>query len=367
MRNRRGHRGLSGLAAVTAAAGVMALAAVVPVWTSHLGAGYARAAAAGACSGNFAKPAELNIAYQIIPNADPVVRHEKWLENDPKLKGVKINWHEFAAGADVNRAIAGNGLDVGLAGTTPVAVALSTGLNYQVVWMYDLEGSNEALVVRKSAGINSVKDLAGKTVAVTFVSTTHYSLLSALKLAGIIDKVKLLDMEPPDALAAWKRGDLYAAYMWEPTLSEEVADGGKIILTSAEMAKQGYVTGDLAVLRPAFGKQYPCVVAEWVKQESRAIDLYQRDPQKAAADVAAEFGITPKQALSQMRELTIIDGKGQLGPKWLGTPGKSGEMAGTLYKTAQYLIQQQVVKAIPSQQAFKDAIKPEYLQTALGR
>jgi taurine transport system substrate-binding protein len=320
--------------------------------------------APASCGGSFAKPAQLNIAYQVIPNGDPIVKHEKWLENDPLLKGMSINWREFDAGADVNRAIAANSADVGLAGTTPVSVGLTSGLTYQVPWIFDIEGQNEALVVKKSSGINGVKDLAGKTVAVTFVSTTDYSLRSALKLAGLTSGVKLLDMKPPDALAAWQRGDIYAAYMWEPTLSKMVAAGGKVILTSAEMAKKGYVTGDLAVVRTAFGKQYPCVVSEWTKQENRAVQLYRTNPQKAAADVGAEFGITPKEALAQMRELIMLTGKEQLGSKWLGTPGNPGQLADDLYKTAQYLIAQKVVKQTPPMQTFKNAVNPSYLQTA---
>lgn len=37
----------------------------------------------------------LRIAYQVIPNGDPIVKHEKWLEDN--LKGVKIEWHQFDA------------------------------------------------------------------------------------------------------------------------------------------------------------------------------------------------------------------------------------------------------------------------------
>ncbi|MDE2572176.1 MAG: ABC transporter substrate-binding protein [bacterium] len=360
-----GSRGLWALAATTAI-GILIFTAVIPTIASKSGDTYATAAAAGSCSGSFAKPQAIHLAYQVIPNGDPIVKHEKWLENDPKLKGVSIDWHEFNAGADVNRAVAANSVDVGLAGSTPVSVGLTSGLAYQVPWIYDIEGANEALAVKKSSGIKSLKDLAGKTVAVTFVSTTHYSLLSALKINGLLGKVKLLDMEPPDALAAWQRGDISAAYMWEPTLSKMVQDGGKIVLTSAQMAKQGYVTGDLAVVRTAFGKQYPCVVAEWAKQENRAVELYRSNPQKAAGDVAAEFGISRKQALAEMRELIMLDGKEQLGSKWLGVPGNIGQLSGDLYKTAQYLIEQKVVKAIPPKQTFTGAVNPSFLKTAAG-
>jgi taurine transport system substrate-binding protein len=346
-------------------AAALVLCAAVPF--AGIGGSNVALAAGSSCSGNFAKPSQLNLAYQVIPNGDPIVKHEKWLENDPKFKGMKVDWKQFDSGADVNRAMAANGVDLGLSGTTPVAVGVTTGISYEVPWIYDIEGRNEALVVKKSSGINSVKDLAGKTVAVTFVSTTDYSLRSALKLAGITNKVKILDMKPPDALAAWQRGDIYAAYMWEPTLSKMVQDGGKVILTSAEMAKKGYVTGDLAVVRTSFGKQYPCVVAEWAKQENRAVELARSNPQKAAADIGSEFGITPKEALFEMHELILLNGQEQLGSKWLGTTSSPGELGPDLYKTAQYLIAQKVVNHTPPMQKFKAAVNPSFLQTAMSR
>ena len=39
--------------------------------------------------------------------------------------------------------------------------------------------------MRNGSGIEKPEDLVGKTVAVPFVSTTHYSLLAALKHWGI--------------------------------------------------------------------------------------------------------------------------------------------------------------------------------------
>jgi taurine transport system substrate-binding protein len=43
----------------------------------------------------------------------------------------------------------------------------------------------EALVVRNGSGIDKPEDLIGKTIATPFVSTSHYSLLGALKHWGL--------------------------------------------------------------------------------------------------------------------------------------------------------------------------------------
>ena len=95
-----------------------------------------------------------------------------------------------------------------------------------------------------------MKGLVGKKVATPFVSTSHYSLLAALKLAGVDpSKVKLVDLQPPDILAAWTRGDIDAAYVWSPTLDQLKKDG-TVLTTSTEVSKAGYPD-----VRPRCGDQ----------------------------------------------------------------------------------------------------------------
>ena len=58
-------------------------------------------------------------------------------------------------------------------------------------------------MVRNGAGIAKPADLAGKAVAVPFVSTTHYSLLAALKHWGIDPaSVRILNLRPPEIAVA---------------------------------------------------------------------------------------------------------------------------------------------------------------------
>ncbi|EYB39512.1 signal peptidase I, partial [Escherichia coli] len=57
-------------------------------------------------------------------------------------------------------------------------------------------GNSEALVVKKT--ISKPEDLIGKRIAVPFISTTHYSLLAALKHWGIKPgQVEIVNLQPP--------------------------------------------------------------------------------------------------------------------------------------------------------------------------
>ncbi len=55
---------------------------------------------------------------------------------------------------DVNTAIAGGSIDIGLVGSSPLAVAASNKLPIETFLIADLIGDAEALVVRNGAGID---------------------------------------------------------------------------------------------------------------------------------------------------------------------------------------------------------------------
>jgi taurine transport system substrate-binding protein len=318
--------------------------------------------AGGEASGG--KPAKLRVAYQVIPNGAPIVKHEKWLE---EALGIPVEWNQFDSGADVNRAVASGSVDVGLAGSSPVANGIASGLPYKVAWIYDVIGDNEQLVVRSSERVSDVAGLKGKKVAAPFGSTTHYSLLTAITDAGLSpNDVELVDLAPEDIVAAWQRDDIDAAYVWTPSLSKLKSDGGKVLVSSAELAKQGKLTGDLGIVSNDFAEKYPDVVQTWIDQENRAVELYRSDPDKAAAAVAAEFEISKSEARSQMKDLIWLDAGQQASAKYLGTPDAPGALAEQLETTAKFLKGQKLIDRDPSLDEFNKAVDGEWASKAGG-
>ena len=89
----------------------------------------------------------------------------------------------------------------------------------------------------------------GKTVATPFASTSHYSLLAALTDADVDPTtVKIIDSEPDDIYAAWSNDQIDGAYVWNPNLAKIVADEGKVLVSSAELAEKGDTTYDLGLV-----------------------------------------------------------------------------------------------------------------------
>ena len=296
-------------------------------------------------------PDTITIGYQLVPNGDLVVKHEGLLE---KAFGpnVKIEWKVFDSGGSVNEAVVAGGVDFGLVGSSPTSRGISTGIEYQVPWIFDVIGKAEALVVKGDKGITSVADLKGKTIATPFASTSHYSLLAALEDAGLSDSdVNVIDSEPDAILAAWQAGQIDGAYVWNPNLAKLVADNGKVLVTSEDLSKEGKTTYDLAIVTNDFASKYPAAVQTWVEQEDAAVKQIRKDPTTAAADIAAELDITPAEAADQLSQLIFLDASEQVGADYLG-----GGLATNLFKAAQFNQKLGKIDTVQAESAYQNAV-----------
>ncbi|MBM7567866.1 NitT/TauT family transport system substrate-binding protein [Paenibacillus sacheonensis] len=132
----------------------------------------------------------------------------------------KIEVQGFNNGSDFSTAMATGQIDIGYVGPSPVINQYVRSKNIKI-----LSGANNGgavLVARKGSGVTSVKDLAGKLVAIpTKGSTNEISLRLLLQEQGLkatTDKsgAQLIAMAPADTLTAMKQGQIDAALLPEP-------------------------------------------------------------------------------------------------------------------------------------------------------
>lgn len=305
------------------------------------------------------KVKEIKIGTMDLVNPDLVARKEKYYE---KQLGIKVKIVKFDSGKDVNTALAAGSIDASELGSNPTALGIGNGLNYDVIYIGDIIGSAESLVVKNNANVNSVSQLKGKKIAVPFASTSHYSLLNALKQAGLKESdVKLLDLEPNDIHAAWKRGDIDAAYVWYPVLNNLVKDG-KILTGSDKLAKQGIITADLVVARRDFAKSNKSLVVRYIKALNQANDLDQKNKEQSIKDISEILNISESDAKFQRNGFEWIDGKKQLSKEYLGE-----NIANVLKNTADFLKEQGSIKKSPTLKEYKDHVQTKYLKEALEK
>jgi taurine transport system substrate-binding protein len=309
----------------------------------------------------------VTIAHQdmVVPYRTAMIAKE--LE---QATGWTINWRMFGGGGDVIRAMASGDVKLGEAGSSPIAAAVSQGLNLELFWILDDIGDAEAMVVRNGSGINAPQDLKGKRIGVPFVSTTHFHLLFALEQFKIgANEVRVVNMRPPEIAAAWERGDLDATFVWDPVLAK-VKQNGRVLITSGLLSSWGKATFDGFVVDKDFAKQNPDFMAAFVKVMAKADDEYRKNqaawtvssPQVQA--VAKITGAKPEDVPPGMALYRFPTMDEQASAKWLGG-GKDGGAARALAFTSAFLKEQgRVEKTLPD---YASAVNPEWVKRAMAK
>ena len=249
----------------------------------------------------------------------------------------------YQTSASIVRALASGDVQIGNLGSSPLAVAASQQVPIEVFLLASKLGNSEALVVKKT--ISKPEDLIGKRIAVPFISTTHYSLLAALKHWGIKPgQVEIVNLQPPAIIAAWQRGDIDGAYVWAPAVNALEKDG-KVLTDSEQVGQWGAPTLDVWVVRKDFAEKHPEVVKAFAKS---AIDAQQ--PYIANPDV----WLKQPENISKLARLSGVpegDVPGLVkGNTYLTPQQQTAELTGPVNKaiidTAQFLKEQGKVPAV---------------------
>ncbi len=306
-------------------------------------------------------PVVVNIGTQQIPNGERIAIEKGLFE---KALGVKVNIIEFQAG-EIRNALVSKDIDFAHLGSSSATIGIANGIDVELIWIHEVLGLAEQLVARNGSSIETIQDLVGKKVATPFSSTAHYSLLKALELNGIAEKdVEIYDMQMPDLYAAWQRGDIDAAYAWEPTLSNLLTDG-KMIISSEDLANQGIVTMNVEIVRREFAQQYPDIVVKYIQTVDECVALFKENQPEAVKSIARAMELTEADALKQMTGSIWLRAEEQLDTAYFGTTEKRGNLAAAIKDTADFLYEQNSLVSEPKLSVFEAAINSFYIEQAV--
>lgn len=307
-------------------------------------------AGCGSASGASGEPT-VTIGYENAPDPEAVAIEQQFFQ---KYMHAHVVTKYFASGPAALTALASGSLDfMTTLGNPPTASAIAKGVPLKVIWAMERYTTAEGLVVKNGSGINSLKALEGKTVALVTGSTSPFELYTALKNAHIPQSsVHIKNMSPPNMVAAWKTGSIQAAYVWVPFMSQMQQDGGHILVYDQNQAKTAPIF-NLAVVNSTFAAKYPSLVEGFVRAEAAGVTFFRQHPNQAYKDMGKLNGITASQAKAQAAGLSFTSLSQQLTAQRMGHGSSVGSSLVTksLTSAAQWLKTQGAISSVPSNMA----------------
>lgn len=278
-----------------------------------------------------------------------------------KNMGTKAEWVQFGTGADALTALASGQIDISRLGSTPTVAAIARGLPIEIIAISGVIATSERLIAKEQIG--SVVDLKDKSIAYPPGSTAHYSLMAALKVARVnVADVRLLSLKPAEMLAAWERGDIDAAYVWGPFSHQMEASGGRELLATQDLQKDGYYVWNNFVVRKEFAEAYPDTVVQFLRTFQQTVDLYKSDTDAMVKLVATELGIEEKAVADTMAGLSFPSLTEQLSSDYFGD---GGPILQVMKDQAAFLVELGDLREREVPESFAAGVNTSYMRKAV--
>lgn len=214
-----------------------------------------------------------------------VAREKGWIAAELQRVGSTSHFTQFETIAAINEALASNQLDVIFEAEPPVIVGRAAGIDLQIIGISCT--LRQEIITRKNEGIDSVAELKGRSIAVLAGTSSHYGILNSLSEAKLASTdVRILDLTPPDAKAAFSKADVDAWAVWPPWVEQELLAGTAKIIPGSTTVIQS-----LMVARSEFATVNPDATAAISTAIRQAKQWMVANPKDAQALVATSLKI----------------------------------------------------------------------------
>jgi NitT/TauT family transport system substrate-binding protein len=183
-------------------------------------------------AGGSAAPVHVTLAFSAWPGWFPwEVAQEKGFF---AANGVDVELKWFDNYLDSLTALATGNVTANSQTLNDTLISVAGGAKQTIVLVNDNSTGNDQIIAR--AGINSLADLKGKTIAVEAGTVDHFLLLLALKKVGLTGSdVQIKPLPTADAAAAFKAGSVDAVGAFAPfTTTALERPGSHAIATSRD-------------------------------------------------------------------------------------------------------------------------------------
>lgn len=210
--------------------------------------------------------------------------------------GVSIDPKIFNAGPEEMEALLAGEVDLGYTGPSP---AINTYLKTHGKALRVLAGAcsgGSSLVALPDAGVNTVRDLDGKRVAVPQLGGTQdVSLRHFMEREGLRPKesggtVQVMPIKNPDILSLMQRKEIHAAWVPEPWATRIIAQAGaRRVIDERDLWPKGEYSTTVVVARTQFLEAHPDLVDAILSAHLRTVAWLQAHPAEGQEAVNAEL------------------------------------------------------------------------------
>lgn len=183
----------------------------------------------------------------------------------------------------------------------------SQGYKSKMVCIVDYSDSGDVIIGRPE--FKSLSELKNKTVSFEGVNTfSHFFVIKMLEKSGVGEfDLKFADIKAHDVLRALKKGEIDAGHTWEPTTSEALKEGYKIL------AKAGDIKGiiiDVIMFDPEVLEKRPHDIKLIIKSLFEALNYVKDNPEESIKIMAQNMKMSEEEmrvGLEGIYQLSLKD------------------------------------------------------------
>jgi taurine transport system substrate-binding protein len=322
---------------------------------------------AGAAGGGTSAAAPSTVFLGNFGSANPqtYAKANETYEKLWKARNASIQWVGVNSGGQVIQTMTAGSMDICNAGSSPMVVGFANGAPISMVYVEKYITDSECLVVRTDRGISSPANLKGKRIGTPFNSSAHFALLAVMQKAGLKPgDAHLINMPPSQIASGWDRGDLDAAYIWQPVVAQLAADKGKILVKTGDLLAGGIIVFDGIVVRDEFKQKHPDLLLSYLKEYDRIAQMYISQPDAVAQTMSKYLQLPLNDAKAYVASFHPITPKEMAEAKWMGAADPKGSgVDKALVAQAQFLKDQGSIPTVAS--SYGKFIDTSFLQKML--
>lgn len=181
-----------------------------------------------------------------------------------KQHGIKFEPIRFYTGIDLFQALSGGSIDMLITGAV-ISNWPARGQG-KVFLINNIEFGTAQLWVQPDSGINSLKDLKGKTISTTRGTTAHVFLHNALKSVGLAEtdaegkykNVTIVNQRMSEAVSSFVSGAVPAVAMWVPfnIIIKNNVPGARMIADASQFFPEAAIVGGWATTDEFWAKHH---------------------------------------------------------------------------------------------------------------